>query len=239
VRELGAMKSLRWLCLARCEAMKGDGLQALEALPQLEHLDLTYSGVQTAAIERLPRLPSVRSLVLSHNLHFHGHALAAVANMPGLRRLELQGCATLAAKDVLPLVKLKELRHLDLRDCQGRFRGQTMQIDLPRLKDADEPEPGDPTPGAAGAAGAPQTAGAGRHRHHRRRRHRVVRAAARDAAARRLGVADRRDWRGAREDDDAAVARRVEPAEGDAGVARASAARFDHARAATESRAGG
>jgi hypothetical protein len=125
VRELGALKSLRWLCLARCEAMKGDGLQALEALPQLEHLDLTYSGVQTAAIERLPRLPSLRSLVLSHNLHFHGHALAAVAGIPGLRRLELQGCATLAAKDVLPLVKLKELRHLDLRDCQGRFRGQT------------------------------------------------------------------------------------------------------------------
>ena len=125
VRELGALKSLRWLCLARCEAMKGEGLQALEALPQLEHLDLTYSGVQTAAIERLPRLPSVRSLVLSHNLHFHGSALAAVANMPGLRRLELQGCVTLTAKDVLPLVKLKELRHLDLRDCQGRFRGQT------------------------------------------------------------------------------------------------------------------
>jgi hypothetical protein len=156
VRELGALKSLRWLCLARCEAMKGDGLQALEALPQLEHLDLTYSGVQTPAIERLPRLPSLRSLVLSHNLHFHGHALAAVAGIPGLRRLELQGCATLAAKDVLPLVRLKELRHLDLRDCQGRFRGQTVQIDLPLLKDADEPEPGDPTPGAAGAAGAPQ-----------------------------------------------------------------------------------
>ncbi|HEU4417350.1 MAG TPA: hypothetical protein VFT55_00350 [Planctomycetota bacterium] len=143
VRELGALKKLRWLCLARCHAMKGDGLQALEALPQLEHLDLTYSGVQTPAIERLPRLPSLRSLVMSHCLDFHGRALAAVASMPGLRRLELQGCATLAAKDVLHLVGLKELRHLDLRDCQGRFRGQTA-VGLGEPDATDEPESFDP-----------------------------------------------------------------------------------------------
>jgi hypothetical protein len=163
VRELGALKSLRWLCLARCEAMKGAGLQVLEALPQLEHLDLTYSGVETAAIERLPRLPSLRSLVLSHCLHFHGRALAAVANMPGLRRLELYGCATLAAKDVLPLVKLEELRHLDLRDCQGRFRGQTLFLDLPlREPDAtDEPETGDPAPDKPGASPPPVQDGIG------------------------------------------------------------------------------
>ena len=164
VRELGALKNLRWLCLARCHAMKGDGLQALEALPRLEHLDLTYSGVETPAIERLPRLPSLRSLVLSHNLNFHGRALAAVATIPGLRRLELQGCPTLAAKDVLQLVKLVELRHLDLRDCQGRFRGQTAQIELPRLKDpdaTDEPESGDPSPGAPDAPPGPVQDGIG------------------------------------------------------------------------------
>lgn len=124
VRSLAALTRLRWLCLARCHDLKGEGLQALEALPRLEHLDLTYSGVESTAIERLPRLPSLRSLVLSHCLNFHGRSLAAVATIPGLRRLDLSGCPTLAAADVLHLVKLTELRHLDLRDCQGRFRGQ-------------------------------------------------------------------------------------------------------------------
>ncbi|HZN40446.1 MAG TPA: hypothetical protein VFD82_16695 [Planctomycetota bacterium] len=124
VRSLGALVNLRWLSLATCHDVKGEALQALEGLPRLEHLDLTYSGVESPAIERLARLPSLRSLVLSSCMNFHGHSLAAVASSPGLRRLELRACTTLSAVDVMHLVKLKELRHLDLRDCQGRFRGQ-------------------------------------------------------------------------------------------------------------------
>lgn len=124
VREFGALTNLRWLCVARCHDMKGAGLEALEALPQLEHLDLAYSGVQSPAVERLQRLPSLRSLVLSHCLCFHGRSLAAVAKIPGLRRLELRACPTLTAADVMHIAELKELRHLDLRDCQGRFRGR-------------------------------------------------------------------------------------------------------------------
>lgn len=125
VRSLATLTNLRWLSLARCSAMRGAGLQALEALPRLQHLDLTYCGVQSPAIERLPRLPALHTLVLSHSLHFHGRSLAAVAAIPGLRRLELRGCPTVSAADALHLIQLKQLRHLDLRDCQGRFRGQT------------------------------------------------------------------------------------------------------------------
>lgn len=125
VRALAPLTHLRWLSLAQCHAMQGEGLQVLEAMPRLEHLDLTYSGVESPAVERLARLPSLRTLVLSHCMNFHGRSLAAVAQIPGLRRLELRACTTLAAKNVLHLVQLKELRHLDLRDCQGRFRGQT------------------------------------------------------------------------------------------------------------------
>lgn len=124
VRALAKLTKLRWLCLAQCEAMRGDGLQELAVLPQLEHLDLTHSGVQSPAIELLPFLGNLRTLVLSHCLDFHGSALEGVANLPRLRRLELQGCATIAAGDLLPLVALTELRWLDLRDCQGRYRGQ-------------------------------------------------------------------------------------------------------------------
>lgn len=125
VRALAPLTGLRWLSLATCQETRGEGLQVLEAMPRLEYLDLTYSGVESPAIERLARLPALRTLVLSHCMNFHGRSLAAVANIPGLRRLDLRACTTLAAKDVLPLAKLKELRHLDLRDLQGRFRGQT------------------------------------------------------------------------------------------------------------------
>ena len=138
VRELAVLASLRSLCLARCHDMKGEGLQALEALPKLEHLDLTYSGVETAAVERLPRLPGLRSLVLSGCLNFHGRALEAVAKIPGLRRLELSGCPTLSAKDALHLVASKDLRYLDLRDCQGRYRGQRGDFAGTRFVDTNE-----------------------------------------------------------------------------------------------------
>jgi hypothetical protein len=143
VRALAPLTSLRWLSLATCHDLKGEGLQALEALPRLEHLDLTYSGVTSPAIERLPRLPSLRTLVLSHCMSFHGRSLAAVATIPGLRRLELRACTTLAAKDVLTLVQSKQLRHLDLRDCQGRFRGQTIATldDVTGLGDEEKPPP--------------------------------------------------------------------------------------------------
>lgn len=125
VRGLAPLTGLRWLSLATCHQMRGESLQVLEAMPRLEYLDLTYSGVESPAIERLVRVPALRTLVLSHCMSFHGRSLAAVASIPGLRRLDLRACTTLAAKDVLPLTKSKELRHLDLRDCQGRFRGQT------------------------------------------------------------------------------------------------------------------
>ena len=128
VAALAPLTGLRSLSLATCHQVKGASLRVLEAMPRLERLDLTYSGVETAAIERLVRVPALRELVLSHCMAFHGSALAAVASIPGLRRLELRGCPTIAADDALHLAKLKALRHLDLRDCQGRFNGQVAGI---------------------------------------------------------------------------------------------------------------
>lgn len=139
VRALASLKKLRWLSLAQCHQIQGEGLQALESLPLLEHLDLTYSGVRSPAIERLPRLPGLRTLVLSHCMAFHGRSLAAVATIAGLRRLELRACTTLSAADVLPLAQAKTLRWLDLRDCQGRFRGQRARA--PEEPGEEEPPP--------------------------------------------------------------------------------------------------
>ncbi|MCC7399064.1 MAG: hypothetical protein IT455_18515 [Planctomycetes bacterium] len=131
VRQLGALTGLRWLSLGQCEHVQGGSLAVLEALPRLEHLDLHSTRVDSAAVERLARLPNLRWLSLSYCRRFHGRSLAAVASLPGLTHLELRGCTTLAAADVMPLAKAKSLRSLDLRDCQGRYRGQTGGFDEP------------------------------------------------------------------------------------------------------------
>ncbi|HEX6812896.1 MAG TPA: hypothetical protein VF384_14830 [Planctomycetota bacterium] len=153
IEHLAGVPNLRWLSIATCHKVKGTGLRVLEAMPLLEHLDLTYSGVETLAVERLPRLAALRSLVLSSCLNFHGRALAEVAKIPGLRRLELRACPTLSAADVMHLSKLSELRHLDLRDCQGRFRGQRAGIaqlddvtNAPAEPELDPTDPGTPKP---------------------------------------------------------------------------------------------
>ncbi|MEZ6036009.1 MAG: hypothetical protein R3F29_00925 [Planctomycetota bacterium] len=129
VEKLATLTGLRWLSLAQCHDVQGTTLGALRAIPQLEHLDLTYTGLRSEGIAQLPQLPSLRELALSSCMDFHGRSLADVAKLPGLRRLELRGCATLQADDVKQLAALHELRHLDLRDCMGAFRGQTMSFD--------------------------------------------------------------------------------------------------------------
>jgi len=137
---LQQLTKLRWLSLAGCHRIEGRGLQVLESLPRLEHLDLTFTNVRSPAVERLPRLPSLRELSLASCMMFEGRSLEHIARIPGLRRLELRGCTTLTAADVVHLAALHELRYLDLRDCQGRFRGQRMVI----ADDPENPEPPQP-----------------------------------------------------------------------------------------------
>jgi hypothetical protein len=124
LRTLAKLQRLRWLGLAGCHQVQGYSLGTLRDIPQLEHLDLTYTGVTSTGLELLAELPALRSLSLAHCLDFHGRSLVALTKLPGLRRLELRGCVTLAASDIIPLAQAAPLRHLDLRDCQGRYRGQ-------------------------------------------------------------------------------------------------------------------
>lgn len=160
VRSLAKLPKLRWLALGQCHQVHGYGLRALEALPLLEHLDLTYTGVVTEAVERLPRLPSLRSLVLSYCMDFRGHSLAAIAKIPGLQRLELTNCTTVTAADAMALAAMPALRHLDLRDCQGRFRGQTASGFGRSGPDVFVDENGDGTPDRRLAATEPVPDGA-------------------------------------------------------------------------------
>lgn len=131
VAHLAKLTALRWLSLQQCHEVKGTTFAALEAMPQLEHLDLTYSGVTSPGVERLANLLRLRSLSLSACMGFHGRSLAALGKLGGLQRLELRACVTLSAADLMVLPKLRQLRYLDLRDCQGRFRGQTESFGAP------------------------------------------------------------------------------------------------------------
>jgi hypothetical protein len=136
VLHLRDLPRLQRLSLAQCHAVRGPALAVLAELPMLEHLDLTYSGVDGAGLTQLARSRSLRTLVLSHCLNFPGSVLAELAKLPRLEQLELRGCPTVAAADVAALASAKQLRYLDLRDCQGRFRGQTASFG-----DPDAPPP--------------------------------------------------------------------------------------------------
>lgn len=136
VVHLRDLPRLQSLSLAQCHAVRGPALAVLAELPMLEHLDLTYSGVDGAGLTQLARSRSLRTLVLSHCLNFPGSVLAELAKLPRLEQLELRGCPTVAAADVMALASAKQLRYLDLRDCQGRFRGQTASFG-----DPDAPPP--------------------------------------------------------------------------------------------------
>lgn len=139
VTELGKLTELRWLSLSQCFQVTGATFAALEALPNLEHLDLTFTHVTSKGLEQLANLPRLRHLDLSYCRDFHGRSLAEIAKIAGLQWLALRDCSTVAAKDALQLTRLRALRHLDLRDCQGHFRGQTMsmggELESPPIQD--------------------------------------------------------------------------------------------------------
>lgn len=138
VVELQALTSLRWLSLTGCHDVEGTTLGRLAAIPQLEHLDLGWTGLTSDGVAALTGLQHLRTLVLSGCLDFHGRSLADVARLPGLRRLELRGCATVSAEHVMQLAGLHELQHLDLRHCMGAFRGQTAVFEG-AVEPTDEP----------------------------------------------------------------------------------------------------
>jgi len=140
IANLRDLQRLRWLSLSQCHSVRGTALAMLAELPMLEHLDLTYTGVDGAGLAQLARSKSLRKLLLSHCRNFPGSVLAELAKLPQLEHLELRGCPTVAAADVAALAAAKQLRYLDLRDCQGRFRGQTVSSGAP---DAPAPPPQD------------------------------------------------------------------------------------------------
>ncbi len=128
VTHLAGLSKLRWLSLYQCGRITGSTLAELRSIPQLEHLNVSSTSINSEAIATLAQLPSLRELSLTFCMDFHGRSLQDIARIPGLRRLELSYCPTISAKDAMHLTKLNELRYLDLSICCGTFLGQTADI---------------------------------------------------------------------------------------------------------------
>ncbi len=107
-RPLLALRHLRELRLQSCAGI-GD-LPPLADLPALRHLDLMNSPEH---FKKLPELPQLRSLSLSHSRTLTD--ISPVARLTGLERLDLSTCEAL--RDLTPLASLSRLRQLDLSDC--------------------------------------------------------------------------------------------------------------------------
>jgi Leucine-rich repeat (LRR) protein len=92
VRPLGGLKKLRELTLwprAGAGAVSGEALAGLEGLSHLEFLCLFEMKLGSVGLSRLPKLPSLREMIL-HGTRLKDDDLLYVARLPNLRTLELE-----------------------------------------------------------------------------------------------------------------------------------------------------
>lgn len=111
--ELSCLRGHSGLTLLRASNCKHlTSLAGVEALAELEHLDLGCSGI--TSLDALRGHPRLTRLNLSTT---PVRDLSALASLPALRHVDLSGCAALT--DVSPLAGLSALEVLDLRGCVG------------------------------------------------------------------------------------------------------------------------
>ncbi|EIE21888.1 RNI-like protein [Coccomyxa subellipsoidea C-169] len=133
--------SLEWLSLQGCPAVSSRGLEPLQSCHKLSYVDL--SGTSVVSLQSLSECMSLRRLRLSGcarladgalhsltglpalgDLDLRGskHLITAtllndLAHLPGLRKLDFEGCEDLADASVDGLTRLSSLTHLNVSDC--------------------------------------------------------------------------------------------------------------------------
>lgn len=126
-------RRLRVLRIFAQPQVTGAGLRALRGLAMLEELALVHVDVGDAHLAALQELPNLRRLDLSFSLGFGREGLAALAKLPSLRTLSLRGCAQLADADLTVLGTMRHIQELDLRDLDAsqwaRCRSFTTRLD--------------------------------------------------------------------------------------------------------------
>lgn len=127
IEHVAGLRDLRRLDLIGTDGVKGPGLSHLENLPLLSDLTLSHFDLGDAALQFLPRLPSLRGLDLTLNHGFGSPSeagtgsagVAAIARCPGLQRLTMHACSQVHADALRHLSALRGLVELDLGGGQS------------------------------------------------------------------------------------------------------------------------
>jgi hypothetical protein len=137
VAELAELEHLIYLALEAVSPKVGDpGLRHLTRLGRLQVLDLSRSKGWTAkALAPFAALPDLIELNLHNCLQLDDDDLAAVAGLPRLSRLCLEGLK-IRGPGLAHLAPLTQLRHLDLVSCHALLTGGVSHLPpLPQLEE--------------------------------------------------------------------------------------------------------
>jgi hypothetical protein len=130
---LQPLAKLERLSLYQCAHIRGVGLAALEALPNLRTVDLSQTLVDAEGIAALAALPALTELTMVRCERLDDAAMRAVAALSALRTLDLRSNIGISRRGFQALTALRELRVLRVAD----HAGVNQQGSMPRPGDAD------------------------------------------------------------------------------------------------------
>ncbi len=136
VRELCKFKTLTSFRVALATRLTKRGLQYLETLPHLEHLNLTVMKIPDGAIEVISKIKSLTGLVFYNSSNIKASDIQYLSALRRLGFLDLAG--TNLNNDVLPyLTKLKSLRTIRLAKLDLTDEKLELLAELPELCEID------------------------------------------------------------------------------------------------------
>ncbi|MBK8095507.1 MAG: hypothetical protein IPK26_00255 [Planctomycetes bacterium] len=122
---LSAITTLQSLTLAGTVEVRGDGLRHLAGLHGLEELQLLCIDTSDAGLAELPKLPSLRRLVLTRNHGFGSAGMSAIAQCKHVGSLTLSACPQLHSDDYALLSVMTWLHELRIHATDGAWRNDS------------------------------------------------------------------------------------------------------------------
>lgn len=118
LQNLCRLSQLSKLSLKRCTALQENAFATLAQLPQLNHLDLSYTSITAAGLQRLSQLVHLQTLSLKGCTKLQEDGLKALAAFSQLQHLDLSEMS-ITGDFLKTLQSLTRLQTLYLMNCQG------------------------------------------------------------------------------------------------------------------------
>jgi Leucine-rich repeat (LRR) protein len=113
-------KNLKELNLERCVRITDKGLESLQNLPKLTHLNVgSIQGITDVGVNHLKGNTGLTYLGLFDNDHITNKGLSALRDMKSMRRLKLWHLPKIDGAGLTFLGNMEKLEHLDLSTCRG------------------------------------------------------------------------------------------------------------------------